>query len=86
MRQITPRKVSKADQFPDELTSPISSIAEAIRAANYAQNGAPFAPFLMKFAARADFGVIWSSERGDTPIDFYRYADRKTAGKRSLSR
>jgi hypothetical protein len=80
MSQISPRKASKANQFPDEQTSPIPSIFEAIKAANYAQNGAPFTPFLMKFAARADFGVIWSSERGDTPIDFYRYTGLRTDG------
>jgi hypothetical protein len=80
VRQITPRKVPTANLFPDELASPISSITEAIKNANYAQNGAPFSPFLMKFAARADFGVIWSSERGDTAIDFYRYAGNRTDG------
>lgn len=80
MKAATPRKVSTANQFLDELTAPDRSILEAIKAANYAQNGAPFAPFLMKFAARADFNVIWSSERGDTAIDFYRYSGSRTDG------
>jgi len=79
MSPVTLRK-SKINLFPDELTTPVSSIYEAIKAANYAQNGAPFAPFLMKFASRGDFGVIWSSERGDTPIDFFRYTGTRTDG------
>lgn len=67
-------------QIQDELASPISSIKAAIDAANYAEKGAPFAPFLIKFTGRSDFDVIWTSERGDTPIDFYSFGGRRKDG------
>lgn len=80
MTQVKRRKVNHDHPIHDEATAPVESIKAAIAAANYANNGAPFSPFLMKFAARADFSNIWSSERGDTAIDFYRYAGTRSDG------
>lgn len=63
-----------------ELASPRAAVKAAIAAANYMSVGAPFSPFLMKFAAAEDFSNIWSSERGKTPIRFYMYIGQRSDG------
>lgn len=73
MSQTTLLEAAPANQlFADAPTSPGSAIVEAIQAADYKNKGAPFEPFLMKFATQDDFSRVWSSGRG-TPIAFYRY-------------
>jgi hypothetical protein len=49
---------------------PRDLVTAAITAANYAANGAPFAPLLIKFANPADFVNGWTTEKG-SPISFY---------------
>jgi hypothetical protein len=64
--------------FQEELRTPSASILSAITLEDYADNGAPFNPFLMKFAGASDFNMIWASEHGDYPIWFYQYGGGRT--------
>lgn len=49
---------------------PRDLVTAAVTAANYAENGAPFDPFLIKFANPADFVNGWTTENF-SPISFY---------------
>ena len=62
--EVTTPGFSAGQSGPDELVS------AAIAAADYANNGAPFAPFLIKFADPVNFVNGWTAERGN-PISFY---------------
>jgi len=61
------------EQAENEATK---TVLDAIKQANYADNGAPFRPLLIKLAQPTDFSNIWFSERGDTPIAFYQFQGR----------
>jgi len=50
-----------------------NAITTAINAANYAQNGVLFEPFMIKVVPGTGFYNIWNSERGSNPITFYQY-------------
>ncbi|MBV8369797.1 MAG: Vps62-related protein [Candidatus Eremiobacteraeota bacterium] len=61
-------------------TDPGGEIAQAILAANYAQNGVHFAPFMVKGASSSQFNHIWISDRGDTAVDFYQFNGQSSNG------
>lgn len=61
-------------------SDPGGAIAAAITAANYAANGVLFAPFMVRGANGSQFNNIWSSERGDTAIDFYQFNGATSGG------
>ena len=48
-------------------------VKAAIRAADIANKGARFAPFILKVATAAHFDLIWGNENGDQHADFYRF-------------
>lgn len=62
-----------ATRTNDAPVNPRRLVTAAMTAMNYASDGAPFNPLLIKFADTGDFHNCWSSQRGDTPIRFYRY-------------
>lgn len=62
--EATPSGLAAGQPGPGDL------VATAIAAAGYSTNGAPFAPFLIKFANAADFVNGWTSNRGNS-ISFY---------------
>lgn len=53
-------------------SAPAKAVYEAIQATNYAENGAPFDPLLIKFAAASSFFNGWNSRKGRTPISFFQ--------------
>ncbi len=72
-------------RFARALTGPnnAGAVAQAaIRNANLAVNGAKFDPFIIKVATAKDFENIWSSQKGDTAIDFFQF--QPPADKRFL--
>ncbi|ACL42430.1 hypothetical protein Achl_4479 (plasmid) [Pseudarthrobacter chlorophenolicus A6] len=54
-------------------SQPAEKILQAIQEADYAKNGAPFAPLLLKFTAASQLHNGWNSEKGDTQISFYSF-------------
>ena len=63
----------------EELATPRAAITAAIGAADYASTGAPFNPFLMKFANATDFNDIWNADRGPY-VEFWQYNGQRTDG------
>lgn len=55
------------------------TVFEAIQEAGFANNGAPFAPLLIKFTTASELANGWNSQRGDTQISFYS-ASGETSG------
>jgi len=51
------------------------AVFDAVTAANYAVNGAPFDPLLIKFTSAKHLTNGWNSETGDTQISFYQFPD-----------
>lgn len=60
--------------------SPDQIVLSAITQADYRNKGAPFSPFLMKFAGQNDFRNIWTSQRGDQQYAFYAVAGPRADG------
>jgi hypothetical protein len=52
--------------------------------ARYLGQGAPFSPFLMKFAKVSDLGNLWDSQRGNTQVSFWKVRGHVSGNKRFL--
>ena len=54
-------------------TKQATTVLEAIKNEQYASEGAPFTPLLLKFTTASKLQNGWNSEKGDTQISFYTF-------------
>lgn len=69
--------ITETTSFPATATKPAQAVYAAIQAADYARNGAPFDPLLIRFAAVSDFINGWASKdwarKGAGAMRFFQY-------------